>query len=202
MNSTTKPVDKINCSRQLDGKIWKVIEKLSEVSLKFSALLLLLVIIAIWYQVFARISHISTKGVVELGGYLLTWISFLGLASGLRKGRHIRVDIIFERVSKKIQTIFLVIGNSICVVFSLIITWEGIRLIRMFYEIKEYSLSLHIPLYMVYIGMPIGMILFAVEVIREIVLAIKEGKTAISVSLKGEVDEKIEVLEDLDIPNK
>jgi len=195
MNTTTKPADKINCSGQLDGKIWKVIDKLSEVSLKFSALLLLVVIVATWYQVFARISHISTKGIVELGGYLLTWISFLGIAYGLRKGRHIRVDIIYEHVSKRIQTIFLIIGNSICVVFSLIITWEGIKLIRMFYEIKEYSLSLHIPLYMVYIGMPIGMIIFAVEAIREIVLAVQKKSYIIPTSLKKEVKQEIEEYE-------
>jgi len=189
-----KSTDKGSHSGQLDGKIWKVIDKLSEVSLKFSALLMLVVIVTTWYQVFARLSHISTKGIVELGGYLLTWLSFLGIAYGLRKGRHIRVDIIYEHVSKKIQTIFLIIGNSICVVFSLIITWEGIKLIRMFYEIKEYSLILRIPLYIVYIAMPIGMILFAVEAIREIVLTVQKKSYIIPMSLEGEVEEEIEEL--------
>ena len=198
----TKPADKINHSGQLNGKIWKVFDKLSKISLKFSALLLLVVILAIWYQVFARISYISTKGIVELGDYLLIWLCFFGIAYGLREGRHIRVDIIYGRMPEKIQTIFLIIGNSICVVFSLIITWEGIKLIRMFYEIAEYSLTLRIPIYIVYIAMPIGMILFAVEAIREIVLTVKKGKVVTPTSLKQKVEQEVEALEDLDIPNK
>jgi len=195
MSNTNKPADKINHSGQLNGKIWKMFDKLSEFSLRFSAILLLGIILAIWYQVFARISHISTKGIVELGGYLLIWVAFFGIAYGLRKGRHIRVDIIYERMSEKVQTLFLIIGNLICVVFSLIVTWEGIKLIRMFYEIGEESLILHLPIYIVYIALPIGMILFAVESIREIISAIKERKVVIPMSLEEEVEEEIEELE-------
>jgi len=196
-----KPADKINNSAQLNSKIWDMVDKLSKISLKFSALLLLVIILAIWYQIFARISHISTKGIVELTEYLLIWLCFFGIAYGLRKGRHIRVDIIYGRMPEKIQTIFLIIGNLICIVFSLIIAWEGIKLIRMFYEIAEYSLTLRIPLYIVYIAMPIGMILFAVEAIREIVLTVKKEKVVIPMSLEQEVEEEVEALEDLDIPN-
>jgi len=195
MSNTNKPADKINHSGQLNGKIWKMFDKLSEFSLRFSAILLLGIILAIWYQIFARISHISTKGIVELGGYLLIWVAFFGIAYGLRKGRHIRVDIIYERMPEKVQTLFSIIGNLICVVFSLIVTWEGIKLIRMFYEIGEESLILHLPIYIVYIALPVGMILFAVEAIREIVLAIKERKVVIPMSLEEEVEEEIEELE-------
>jgi len=193
MNS--KSEDNTFNSVQLNGKIWKLLDKISEISLKFSALLLLVIILAIWYQVFARLNHIGTKGIVELGGYMLIWVCFFGIPYGLREGRHIRVDIVTSHMPKNIQTLFLIIGNSICVVFSLIITWEGIKLIRMFYEIAEYSIILLIPMYIVYIAMPIGMILFAVESIREIVLTVKKRKVIISTSLKQEVEQEIEEYE-------
>jgi len=96
---------------------------------------------------------------------------------------------------EKIQTLFLIIGNLICVVFSLIVTWEGIKLIRMFYEIGEESLILRVPMHLVYIALPIGMILFAVESIREIISAIKKRKDIIPVSLKQEVEQEIKSLE-------
>ncbi len=201
--NTKSAEDKASHSGQLNGKIGNVVDKFSDISLKFSALLLLVVILTIWYQVFARIAHISTKGIVELGNYLLVLVCYFGIAYGLRKGRHIRVDIIYGRMPEKIQTIFLIIGNLICVVFSLIIAWEGIKLIRMFYEIAEVSLILHIPMYVVYIAMPIGMILFTIEAIREIVLTVKKGKAAIPTrSLEQEVEQEVEALGDLDIPNK
>jgi len=196
MSNTNKPADKINHSGQLDGKMWKVLDKISNISLKFSALLMLVIILAIWYQVFARFIGVSTVGTVELGGFLLVWVCYFGIAYGLRKGRHIRVDIIYDRMPEKIQTLFLIIGNLICVVFSLIVTWEGLKLIRMFYEIGEESLILRVPMHLVYIALPIGMILFAVESIREIISAIKKRKDLIPVSLKQEVEQEIKSLED------
>lgn len=189
------PADKINHTVQLEGKIWGVLDKISEIALKFSALLLLVIILAVWYQVFARIVHISTKGIVELSGFMLIWVCYFGIAYGLRTGRHIRVDIIYGRMPENIQNIFLIIGNLICVAFSIIITWEGIKLIRMYYEIGQNSLTLRIPMFIVYIGMPIGMISFAVEAIREIVLTIKKRKVTVPVSLKQEVEQEIKELE-------
>jgi len=64
MSNTNKPADKINHSGQLDGKMWKVLDKISNISLKFSALLMLVIILAIWYQVFARFIGVSTVGTV------------------------------------------------------------------------------------------------------------------------------------------
>lgn len=189
------PADKINHTVQLEGKIWGVLDKISEIALKFSALLLLVIILAVWYQVFARIVHISTKGIVELSGFMLIWVCYFGIAYGLRTGRHIRVDIIYGRMPENIQNIFLIIGNLICVAFSIIITWEGIKLIRMYYEIGQNSLTLRIPMFIVYIGMPIGMISFAVEAIREIVLTIKKRKVTVPVSLEQEVEQEIKELE-------
>lgn len=191
----TNPADKINHTVRLEGKIWKVLDKISEIALKFSAFLLLMVILAVWYQVFARIAHISTKGIVEVTGFMLIWVCYFGIAYGLRTGRHIRVDIIYGRMPENIQNLFLIIGNLVCVAFSIIITWEGIKLIRMFYEIAQNSLTLRIPMFIVYIGMPIGMISFAVEAIREIVLTIKGRKVTIPVTLGQEVEQEIEGLE-------
>lgn len=191
----TNPADKINHTVQLEGKIWEVLNNFSEIALKFSAFLLLMVVLAVWYQVFARITHISTKGIVEVTGFMLIWVCYFGIAYGLRTGRHIRVDIIYGRMPENIQNLFLIIGNLVCVAFSIIITWEGIKLIRMFYEIAQNSLTLRIPMFIVYIGMPIGMILFSVEAIREIVLIIKGRKVTIPVSLEQEVKQEVKGLE-------
>jgi len=199
---SNKPAEEINQAGQLNSKIWKVLDKATEIIFKISALLMLVIIITIWYQVFARLGGVSTKGIVELDGYILIWLCFFGTTYALKKGRHIRVDIIYRLLSEKVRFIFLIIGNSICVFFSLILAWEGIKLIKMYYEIEQVSLILHIPLYIIYIGMPVGMILFAIEAIREVVLTINERKVATPISLEAEVEQEIEALENLDEPNK
>ncbi len=159
----------------LEGKIWRVLDKFSEIFHKISAFLLLFIIVSIWYQIFGRIIHISVHGIVEIGGYLLVWINFFAIAYTLRKGRHIRVDLLLRLMPEKIQTIFLVVGNSVCVLFSIIMVWQGIKLIAMFYEIKEVSLILQIPIYIVYMALPIGLFLFGMEAVREIVVTLKKG---------------------------
>lgn len=180
-----------NFQQLVNGKEWKALDVFSEISLKFSALLLLVIILAIWYQVFARFFYISTKGIEEMGSYLLIWVCYLGVAFGLKKGRHIRVDIIYGRMPKNIQRIFLIIGNLICILYSIIITWEGIKMIGVFHKLGELSLILRIPLYIVNIAVPVGMVLFALEALREIVLTLKERKIEVPVSLKGVVEGEV-----------
>jgi len=159
----------------LNGKIWRVLDKFSEIFHKISAFLLLFIIVSIWYQIFGRIIHISVHGIVEIGGYLLVWINFFAIAYTLRKGRHIRVDLFLRLMPEKIQTILLVVGNSVCVLFSIIMVWQGMKLIAMFYEINEVSLILQIPIYFVYMALPVGLFLFGMEAVREIILTLKKG---------------------------
>ena len=159
---------------QTNNKIWKVIDFLSEISLKFSSLILFFITVSIWYQIFTRIVHINTRGIVELGGFLLVWVLYLGIASGMKKGRHIRVDIIYGRLPKKIQNFLTMISDIICVVFSFIITWEGIKLVNLFYKMGERAILLGLPMYLVYIVIPVGMFLFALEAIREFFLTLRK----------------------------
>jgi len=159
---------------QTNNKIWKVIDFLSEISLKFSSLILFFITVSIWYQIFTRIVHINNRGIVELGGFLLVWVLYLGIASGMKKGRHIRVDIIYGRLPKKIQNFLTMISDIICVVFSFIITWEGIKLVNLFYKMGERAILLGLPMYLVYIVIPVGMFLFALEAIREFFLTLRK----------------------------
>lgn len=159
----------------LDGKFWRVLDKFSEIFHKISALLLLLIIVSIWYQILGRILHISVHGIVEIGGYLLVWINFFAIAYTLRQKRHIRVDLLLRLMPERIQTIFLVAGNSVCVLFSIVMMWQGMKLVAMFYEIKEVSLILQIPIYFVYLALPTGLSLFGLEAVREIIVTLKKG---------------------------
>ena len=98
-------------NRALHGKTWRVLDKFSEIFHKMSAVLLLLIIVSVWYQIFGRIIHMSVHGMVEIGGYLLVWINFFAIAYTLRQKRHIRVDLLVRLMPKKIKILFLVVSN-------------------------------------------------------------------------------------------
>jgi len=163
---------KSNRSSLTDWKIWQLIDRLSTIFHKISALVLLFVIVAIWYQICARLAHVSVCGITEAGGYLLIWISYFAIASTLKKGRHIKVDLLLRKMSERVQVVLSIISNLICVVFSGIMVWESIKLVNMYYVINEISLFLHVHIYIVYMALPVGILLFGLEALKEIVFAV------------------------------
>jgi len=75
-------------------------------------------------------------------------------------------------MSERVQVLLSIISNLICVVFSVIMVWESIKLVNIYYAINETSLFLHVHIYIVYMALPVGILLFGLEALKEIVFAL------------------------------
>ena len=105
----------------------------------------------------------------ELGGYLLVAVSFLGLAYTLRMGRHVSVRILTHRIS--LQTRYIL--HLITTMLSIGVIGIGVRqtcvLTLNSYKDGVISLGiLHTPQYIPQIVMVIGMLLFGLQAISEL----------------------------------
>jgi len=69
------------------------------------------------------ILHRPQIWVVEVGEYILVWLTFLGAAWILRDEGHVKVDILYDRVSPKLQALFGIVssllGMFVCLIFFL-----------------------------------------------------------------------------------
>ncbi len=105
--------------------------------------------------------------VTEITEALLLYITFLGTAWLLRKEGHVKVDIIFNRLSLRTRSCLGVIGSLIGIVISLSLIWYGFYVTWDYYQRGIYDpTALELPLAAVIIIIPIGGLMLFVQFLR------------------------------------
>ncbi|WP_228345141.1 TRAP transporter small permease subunit [Venatoribacter cucullus] len=117
------------------------INRISDGLGKFAAVLFLLMLLNVFYDVSARYLFNSVSiGMQELEWHLFAAMFMLGIPFALRAGSHVRVDIIYDRLSRNrrawidiLCTLFLLFP------FTLLVAWYGIGFAYEAYQIGEGS---------------------------------------------------------------
>lgn len=73
----------------------------------------------------AYLFNFTVTGVEAFAEFGLLFIVFLGTAWVLRNERHVVMDIMIRRLSKRMQTVFLIITSTICIGICIIIAIYG-----------------------------------------------------------------------------
>lgn len=106
---------------------------------------------------------------VEYTEYLVPVITFVGAAYTLREGGHVKVDVVLQRWPSKVRPWVVLIGYLLGLGFLIMVSIPTLRLaltaIRMHY-LSLYPLQT--PIGYVQLIVPIGLWLFALQVITEI----------------------------------
>jgi len=91
-----------------------------------SALLILLVLV-MCYNVIARYAfNASSIGLEELTWHAYAAIFMLGIPYALQSGSHVRVDLLFEKMSPKYQVLVDLVGTAVFLIPTcLVIIWTG-----------------------------------------------------------------------------
>jgi C4-dicarboxylate transporter, DctQ subunit len=134
-----------------------------------AGVLLILVTFFVGYVILARIIGISSPAwIVQFTEYALLWITFLGTAWVLGRGRHISIDLITSRLKPRMRIIFdiahSVVGCAVCAVlcwFGFLTTWSmfqrGVTDVQVI-DVAKYQVILIIPL---------GFFLLALQFLRK-----------------------------------
>jgi TRAP-type C4-dicarboxylate transport system permease small subunit len=134
----------------------------------------------IFVQVIARLLDNSLSWSEELGRYCFIWLVYLGISYGVKKQRHISVDVMLVILKGKARIVLSLIANIIFLVFSLIVVRYGSDIALKLLAFGQKSPALHIPMGIVYMASPIGMGLAAIRLIQNITRQIK--------ALMGKID--------------
>ena len=109
----------------------------------------------------------------ELTTYLFLWSTFFGAAYCFKQDAHISINILLEKVDPKIAKALLVLSHTVTFVFLSAVAYYGYEYLLLVHEMEEISVDLEVPMWTVYLVIPISFIFGAFRVAEKIVEVIK-----------------------------
>ncbi|CAM3543598.1 TRAP transporter small permease subunit [Parendozoicomonas haliclonae] len=118
-----------------------LLNRFSDLLGKVAAVLFILLIFNVFYDVVARyVFNDVSIGLQELEWHLFAAVFMLGVPYTLRANGHVRVDLIYERLSIKKRALIDLLGALILLLpFALLVGYYGIGFAQEAYELGETS---------------------------------------------------------------
>jgi len=140
-------------------------EKLEEWILILSFMFLVVLVFA---QVFFRYVISESLGwSEELSRYMLIWIAWISACYIMRSGKHIRIETIKNKFSESVQKWIEALVLILWSIFALFLAIEGMDLVLGIQATGQVSPSIGIPMWMVYLGLPIGGVIMIIRIIQQ-----------------------------------
>jgi TRAP-type C4-dicarboxylate transport system, small permease component len=142
------------------------------------AVFLVLIGVLIVSQVFSRLLGRMVPGADELAGYCMAASFFLMLGPALRRGAHIRVGVLVDRLHGGARRVFEVICLGFATALSLYFAYYWVQMTYDSYDFGDLSQGvLPIPLWIPQAAMAAGLIVLVVALIDDLV-AVLQGREA------------------------
>jgi TRAP-type transport system small permease protein len=100
----------------------------------------------------------------EADRYLFIWLSFVGASITMRHKAHIAVDLLLRYVSPARRHVLALVAQASVLVFLGMAFWASLPVIELTSETR--ATATDIPMSWVYIAVPTGCILIAIETLR------------------------------------
>jgi len=109
----------------------------------------------------------------ELTMYFFLWSIFFGSVYCFKKDAHISINILVEKLNKKIAKIIMLISYLITLVFLIFVAYYGYKYLQLVIELDEKSIDLNIPMWIPYSVIPISFLFSSYKIIGKIITTIK-----------------------------
>lgn len=114
------------------------------------ALLFVIMIVQVILRYIFDYTHFFTE---ELGRYLLVWATLTGMAVETRRGGHIRVSFLVERLPQPLLRLWLIFVDVVIFILFLVLVYTGID--STLFNHGQESSGMQIPLSVPFVAMPI-----------------------------------------------
>ncbi len=102
--------------------IRRALDRLYDVAGWLAALFMVAILVIIVGQIGARLLAVKFPGGTDYAGYCMAAASFLALAHTFRRGAHIRVELVLQRLPaaarRPVELAVLVVGSALCWYFA------------------------------------------------------------------------------------
>jgi len=147
---------------------WKIIE----------AIVLILFVImmgVVSYQIVCRnFLKFAAPWTEEVARWCFIWAIFLGSAWAMKEKEHIRVTVVYEKLSFKLKTIFSIISGIISFIFLGSIWWGAVKMMKTTDVISAGSFN--VKMTFLYLALLIGIGLMALLKLKDVFFKIKSFK--------------------------
>ncbi len=109
----------------------------------------------------------------ELARYCFIWLIYVGIAYGVKRSRHICLDIVYDLVPDTLKKIMLVISNLLVGVFAIVVIYNSVFLIEQLTNFAQTSAAMRINMVYVYLSVPVGMTITLIRLIQNLVHIVK-----------------------------
>ena len=149
-------------------KVGKAFDKILDVSAYICMFFIAFIIVTLVLDITLRTTVSQTLGpVTDLDRLLLVWIPFLGGAWLLRREGHVNVDVVFAKLPRTPQSIFMIFFSIIGIIIGILMVWFGGTLTIELIQRDSRTLDiLETPMWVYQIPIPIGGLLLAGQFVR------------------------------------
>lgn len=144
----------------------ELIHKLQKIEDWFLVICLLIMGIVLTLQIVMRTLFAPLQWAEELSRYLQIWITFLGLGYGVRKGSHISMTLVQDKMPKSIKYLFKMICNLAALFAFAVLIYSSFTFLE---HQNVVSTAMKLPMQLVYSVIPIGAVIYMLYNIGECV---------------------------------
>ena len=147
----------------------------------FERVLLLILLgvmtVVIVLQVFMRyVAQSSLTWSEELARFCFVWLVYIGISYGVKKAKHIRVEALLVVLGRKGKYFINMVAHVLFLIFALYAMYYGFSIYEMIGTSGQRAPSLGIPMSIMYLGMPLGMVLTSIRLIQRMYVETKMFK--------------------------
>jgi len=156
-------------------QVQRILSRFNKVLAVIASFLFVLIMLMTVLEVVLRYVFKSPTGwTLEVSQFLMLIAIFLGAAYTLEIGAHIKVEFIVELLSGHTQRHVNVISSFLAIIFFSVLLWKSTELVWFNYQFDAVSFSmLAIPLFPIYIFMPIGSFFMLLQGIMQLISNLK-----------------------------
>ena len=159
----------------MNKKVTNILDKAENIVLVSMFVAMVLVI---FFQVIMRyVFKNSLSWSEELGKFIFVWISWLGIAIGQKRGEHIRITLLVDRLPFKGQQFLNLLSDIIVILICLVTTYYAISLVGS--QSGTRYAGIKISMSWGYLSVAVGCILMIIRCIAssfESIKLMREGK--------------------------
>ncbi|PWA05536.1 TRAP transporter small permease [Pueribacillus theae] len=153
-------------------KVVKWLDKNLEIFFMSFGLLVLVIIMG--SQIFMRyVLNASLSWPEEISRYLFIWVAFIGISYAVKIDSHLKIDIVLEFVSRKVQVVFAVIRDLSFLIFSIFMIAGGIDVYDALASTMQTSPAMGIPFKFIYLALPVGFALTVFRIIQKYISVLR-----------------------------
>lgn len=119
----------------------------------------------------------------ELNMIFIVVVTFAGLSYAARKGRHIRMSALYDAMPKTYRKVLMMLIASSTSVFMFVLCYYSYNYILDVYESGRILPALGIPVFYIYLWVPVGFFITALQYAFTVIKNIKEEDVYVSTNL-------------------